>query len=475
MAHLRRLWSRANGPAKFVICILFLLLAGCAIGPNYHRPNVHAPPAFRGDAVALTNSMGDMPWWQLFQDPTLQALIATALTNNYDARLAVARVEEARAILAQNRSYLYPQVGYEGSVAAGTNAVSGTPFYGGDGQYVYGAGTVSWEIDLWGRLRRLTEASQAEFFASQEARHNVTISLVANVAQTYFQLLALDEELLIAQESTNSFGESLKIFSERLRGGVSSKLETASASAALASASATIPELRRQIVIQENQLRVLLGENPGPILRQRAALLTELLPDVPPGLPSALLRRRPDIRQAEDLLRAANAAIGLAQADFYPNINLTGLLGAVTPQLNLFASGTVTAWNVAATLTGPIFQGGRLKGQLHQARAQWSEALFQYRAAILTAFQEVSDSITSRDQLQLERIEQERAVAAYEEAVQVARQRYTAGQANYYELLQEQQQLFPAETALTQTRLNRLLAIVQLYLALGGGWQVPAH
>lgn len=456
------------------ILAVILVAAGCAVGPSYHRPPVNAPPIYRGAENFITNSMAGMPSWQMFRDPALRQLIGTALTNNFDARLAVARVEEARAILAQNRSYLYPQVGYVGSVSRGTNAVSGTPFYGGAGQYTYAAASVSWEIDLFGRVRRLDEATRAQFLATQEAQRDVTVSLIATVAQSYFQLIALDEELVIAEESTNSFGESLRIFNERLHGGVSSRLETSAAAAAQATAAATIPELRREIKLQENQLSVLLGQNPGPILRQRGALRAELLPEIPPGLPSELLRRRPDIRESEQLLRAANAGIGLAEANFYPNISLTGLLGVVSPQLNLFSSGAATAWNAAASVAGPIFEGGRLRGQLRQARAQWEEALFQFRGTILNAFQEVSDAVTSRDEYQRERTEQERAVAAYREAVAVAEQRYTAGQSTYYELLQEQQLLFPAENALTQTRLNILLATVQLYRALGGGWETGA-
>jgi multidrug efflux system outer membrane protein len=249
-------------------------------------------------------------------------------------------------------------------------------------------------------------------------------------------------------------------------------LETAAAEAALASAAATIPELRRQIAFQENQLRILLGFNPGPVARRPGALETESLPDIPAGLPSALLERRPDIRQAVQLMRAANARIGVAQANFYPRFTLTGLLGEASPDLTAFSGGTAGAWSAAANLAGPIFEGGLLKGQLRQAQAAWDEARFQYQSTVLNAFQEVSDALVSRHELAFERLEQTRAVAAYQEAVQVANQRYRGGQANYYELLQEQQQLFPAQTALTQTLLNQLLANVQLYKALGGGWEI---
>ncbi len=458
-----------------VLCLLWV--AGCAVGPNYKTPDPRAPAAFRGEESSTTNSLGDLPWWQLFQDPDLQALIQTALTNNYDLRVAVARVEESRALLAQSRSQFYPQVSYQGASGGSRNVFAGAPFDSGSpsakGSYL--AGSVSWEIDLWGRIRRLNESARAGYFATEEARRNVMISLIADVAQSYFQLLARDADLAIAQQTSNSFAQSLTLFRNRLRGGVSSKLETSAAEAVLASTAATIPELRRQIAFQENQLRVLLGFNPGPVARRPDALQTESLPEIPAGLPSALLERRPDIRQAVELMRGANARIGAAQANFYPRITLTGLLGEASPGLTAFSGGTVGAWSAAANLAGPIYQGGLLKGQLRQAQAVWDEARFQYQSTVLNAFQEVSDALVSRQELAVERLEQTRAVAAYQEAVQVANHRYLGGQASYYELLQEQQQLFPAQTALTQILLNQLLTTVQLYKALGGGWNVDAR
>jgi multidrug efflux system outer membrane protein len=263
----------------------------------------------------------------------------------------------------------------------------------------------------------------------------------------------------------------LKLFTERLRGGVSSKLESSAAEAEQASAAATIPELERQIAAQENQIRVLLGMNPGPILG-RGKLLEEILPpDVPPGLPATLLERRPDIRQAEQLVRSANAQVGVVKAYFYPQFSLTGLFGRISPEASAFTAGGADAWSAAANVAGPLFEAGLLKGELKQARAAWDEAVLQYQSSVLNALQEVSDALSAREQLRRERIDQQRAVRAYEEAVRVAGERYQAGHANYYELLQEQQLLFPAENALTQTELNQLLAIVQLYRALGGGWR----
>jgi multidrug efflux system outer membrane protein len=402
--------------------------------------------------------------------------VQTALTNNYDLRVAVARVEQSRALLAQSRSQFYPQLSYQGASGGSRNVLGGSPYdTGAVGKGSDLAGSVSWEIDFWGRIRRLNQSARAGYLATEEARRNVMTSLVAGVAESYFQLLALDEEMAIAQKTTNSFGQSLRVFRDRLRGGVSSKLETSAAEAALASAAAAIPDLRRQIALQENQIRVALGDNPGPVARPPDALQTESLPDIPPGLPSALLERRPDIRQAVQLMRAANAQIGVAQANFYPRITLTGLFGEASPELTGLSGGTVGAWSALGNLSGPIFQGGLLKAQLRQARAAWDQARLQYQATVLNAFQEVSNALVSRQELALERLEQSRAVAAYQEAVQVANERYLGGQASYYELLQEQQLLFPAQNALTQTLLNQLLATVQLYKALGGGWNAGAH
>jgi multidrug efflux system outer membrane protein len=453
---------------------LMLILAGCAVGPNYKRPPVNAPTNFWGDNAGVTNSMGDLPWWQLFQDDTLQTLVRAALTNNYDIRIAAGRVEEARAILQETRAGYFPQVTYQGGIGDGRNVVGGIPYDTGGpaGSGFEAAANVSWELDVWGRIRRMSESARAQFLATAEARTNVMITLIANVASDYFQLLALDREMQIAQDTTNSFGQSLNIFSERLRGGVSSRLETSAAEAEEASAAATIPAIEQQIAIEENQIRILLGMNPGPIIRHKKLLEESLPMDVPPGLPSALLERRPDVREAEQLVRSANAEIGVAQANFYPQFSLTALFGQVSPTLSAFTSGAANAWSVAADVAGPIFEGGLLKGELRQARAAWRVAVLQYQSVVINAFQEVSNELVARQKLAQERMEQERAVKAYQEAVHVANERYLAGHANYYELLQEQQLLFPAENALTETEMNQLLAIVQLYRALGGGWEM---
>ena len=340
---------------------------------------------------------------------------------------------------------------------------------GTEGSVFGGDVNASWEVDLWGQIRRLNEAARAQFLASQEARRDVTISLIAQVAQDYFQLLGLDRELAIARDSTNSFGQSLKIFDERLRGGVASKLETASAEALMDSAAATIPELERQIILQEDQLCVLLGRNPGPVPHPNSSLDAQSPPQVPPGLPSSLLERRPDVREAEQNLRSANAQVGVAVANFFPQLSLTGLYGQVSPELSLLTAGSANAWSYAANLTGPLFHSG-LVAEYRGVKALRQQYILQYQQAVLSAFQEVSDALVSREKYAAVLDEQARAVDAYQEAVKISLERYRLGSASYYEVLQEQQLLFPAENSLVQARLNQLLSTVQLYSALGGGW-----
>jgi multidrug efflux system outer membrane protein len=470
--------KRVTGIAAFVgilVTVFFwlCLISGCAVGPKYERPKLQMPEGFRGGGQTETNSFADLPWWQVFHDDALQSLVQVALTNNLDLRIAVSRVEQARQLAVEARADLFPQIGYSGIAARGKNVgVNNTPSPTGTTGSIFGGDVnATWEIDLWGRVRRLTESARAQYFASQEARRDVTTSLIAQVASDYFQLLALDRELAIARDTTNSFGQSLKIFTERLQGGVASKLETSSAEALMDSAAATIPELEQQIAIEENQISVLLGTNPGPILRGSPTLDGQVPPEVPSGLPSALLERRPDIREAEQQLRSANALVGVAQADFLPQLSLTGLLGRVSPEVSVFTGGGATAWSAAASLTGPIFQGGRLKAEYQRAKAAREESALQYQSAVLNALHEVADSLISRVKLAEARILQERAVAAYQEAVATAMKRYQLGNASYYEVLQEQQLLFPAENSLVQTQVSQLLDIVQLYRALGGGWQ----
>ena len=452
---------------------LLTLTFGCAVGPNYQPPPIHTPQTFRGENVMSTNSIASLPWWEVFHDVTLQGLIRTALTNNYDVRIAITRVEQARAFADQARSGFFPTLNYEAQAGRGKNMnLSGSPTPIGITANIFSADVnTSWELDLWGRIRRLNESARAQFLATQEAERDVTISFIAQVAQDYFQLLALDRELEVARETTNSFGLSLKLFNQRLTGGVATILETASAEALMDSAAATMPDLERQIVLVENHLSVLLGQNPGGIQHENVSLEKQSPPEIPAGLPSTLLERRPDIREAEQQLRSANAQVGVAVADFFPQLNLTGLLVQVSTEVSTFTAGAPNAWSVAAGLTGPLFQGGRLRAQYRQAKAARDQFALQYQYAVLNALQEVSNALVSREKFAAAGARQAHAVSAYKEAVRIAMERYRMGNASYYEVLQEQQLLFPAENTLVQTQLNELLSVVQLYRALGGGWE----
>jgi multidrug efflux system outer membrane protein len=467
--------SRLHSPACTAAGLAILLLAGCAVGPNYKRAAVASPAAYRGENAAGTNSLGELPWWEVFKDGTLTNLIRTALTNNFDARIAVTRVEQARALAMQAKSQLFPQINYDGQASRGRNALLGNANPVGTGTTAnsfLGTVNAAWEVDLWGRVRRLDEAGRAQYLASVAARRGVLLSVSADVAQAWFELLELDQELEIARRTSNSFAESLKVFGQRLAGGVGSRLETSRAEAALATTAATVPDLERRIAIKENQISVLLGHNPGPISRSTALLEQSMPPEIPEGLPSELLERRPDIRQAEQLARAANAQIGVAVGNFLPKFGLTALYGGVSPELSTITSASGRLWSIGANVTGPIFQGGLLYGQYKQAKAAWEEAQLLYQQTALNAFQDVANALVARQKYAELRVQLARAVSAYREAVKVSTQRYMAGNASYYEVLEAQQELFPAELALAQTELNQFLAVVQLYKALGGGWNL---
>jgi len=455
---------------------LVLLLAGCAMGPDYKKPQTPMPDNFRGaSAEAAAQSLADLPWWDLYKDETLTGLIRTALSDNFDLRVAVTRVEQAHAVADQTRAQYFPRLGYQGTFAPGRNELLGQAEPSGTNTTATAfSANVFWELDIWGHVRRLNEAARAQYLATEEAQRGVVLTLVADVATAYFQLLELDDELAIARRNADSFARSLKLFRDQLGGGVASKLETDSAEALYDSATSQIPELERQIALQENLISILLGRRPGAIACRTTLMDQPLPPEVPAGLPSALLERRPDVRQAEQWLRSANAQIGVAKTDFFPQLNLTGFLGRVSPSLSTLTDGTWNAWSLGGTLTGPIFEGGRLRAQYRQAKAAWDQAQIQYQQTALNALQEVSNALISRQKYEEVRRQQAAAVVAYREAVLVATKRFIAGRASYYEVLQAQQQIFPAEITLARTELGQLLTVVQLYKALGGGWQTEA-
>jgi multidrug efflux system outer membrane protein len=459
--------------AKHLLLLALALLAGCAVGPNYQRPAVDAPAQFRFTENQNTNSFGNLPWWQVFQDPILQGLIGTALTNNYDLQQAVARVEQARNQAAVANSAFFPQIGYAGDIGRGRNAIWNSPaaLNGATESSAQLTLGVAWEIDFWGRIRRSSEAARAQFLATDAARRGVMITLVSDVATAYFNLLDLDREMAIQREATNAYAGSYRIFNDRLTNGVASKLETDRAAAALANAAAAIPQIEIQIATTEDQLNILLGRNPGPIARRSLTNQPQLTLEIPAGLPSDLLRRRPDVVAAEDSLIAANANIGVSVANFFPQIGLTTLLGRASPQLSAFTGGSGNLWDLGGTLSGPVFQGGALRAQYRAAKAKFDEARAAYQQTVLTSFREVSDALVTREKLAEENVYDGQAVVALAESVDLATQRYLNGKSSYYEVLQAQQELYPTQRAQIQTQVGELLAVVQLYQALGGGWQ----
>jgi outer membrane protein, multidrug efflux system len=450
----------------FLPLLLSWGLTACLVGPKYKRP-VTAPPEiyYTDPNPSQSNSIADLAWWELFKDPMLQDLIREALKNNFDVQLAAARIEEARAQYGIAESFYYPQIGY-GAGIGGQRA----PTIANHTYYSYNF-NLAWELDLWGRIRRLNEQQRALFFATEEARRGVYLSLVSGVAQAYFELRALDAQLLIARDASQSFQETYDLFNNKLQGGAASALETSRAEGALGNFLAQVPDLERQIVAKENEITLLMGRNPAPV--PRGALLADQndLDVVPAGLPSTLLERRPDLRQAEQQYAAANAAVGVAKANFFPVISLTALLGGVSPQLNqLVSSGT--QWSVAGGLAGPLFTGGRLKSQYKVAFAQRDESEILYRQSVTLAFGEVSTALSAHLKLADAVREETRSVNAYQESVHLANLRYDSGLSSYFEVLDAKLQLFPAQQQAVQYDLGRKVALVNLYKALGGGWKL---
>jgi multidrug efflux system outer membrane protein len=455
---------------RLALPLLALLLTGCEVGPNYRRPQFELTGQFRAQAQAEAASFADQPWWEVFGDPVLKTLIGQALASNFDARVAAQRVEEYRARAGIERSVYYPEIDVGAGYTRGRYsdyAADG----GVTGNIINAQAALSWEIDLWGRLRRLNEASLAQYLATQETQRGVFLATAAQVAQAYFELRNLDARLEIAQEATQAFQGTYDLFNRRLQGGAASALETSRAEAAQATAAASVPDLERQIQAQENLLCFLVGRGPGAIPRGAALNAQPLPPRIPAGLPSALLERRPDLREAEQELVAANAQVGVAQANYFPTLSLTGLLGGEAPQMSeLFGRGK--EWTIGPVLNLAPFQGPRLKYQKAAAVAQWEQARTRYEAAVTGAMGEVATGLAAYQKLEGVENQQARSVAAYQEAVKLATMRYTAGLSSYMEVLEAQQQLYPAENSLSQARLSRLVTLVQLYKALGGGWNL---
>ena len=448
-------------------------IGGCAIGPNYKRPkDLPDAPAFRGEETAAEKSfVEELPWWQIFGDPALVELAKEALANNRDLAVAAARVEQARYFVGVARSDLFPQLGYGVEAGRGEGSENIVGLGRSDNLFV-GAVNLAWEIDIWGRIRRATQAARAELMASEAFERGVRLSLIAGVASAYFELRELDRELSIAERTAETFRKSRDLFLRQFQGGTASRLAVERAEGALAGTEATIPELESRIVAKENELSVLLGRPAGEIPRGDTLAEQQQPPVVPAGIPAQLLERRPDLVEAEQVLVAANARVGESIANFLPRIGLTSFFGHQSNDLSDFLDGGSRAWSVAGSLAGPIFQGGRNWSLFQASKAEREAATRLYDQRVLVALREVSDSLVAWDRLALAREAQARAVTAYEESVRLSQVRYWGGLATYFEVLESQQLLFPAEIRLAQLELSRLRSLVQLYKALGGGWSL---
>jgi len=451
----------------------FVVLTGCAVGPNYKQPPVTVPDVYRDvqGPPAPAASLADRPWWEVFGDPKLQALIDEALVTGYDPQIAAWRVEEARARAGIARSEFFPQIFYGGGWSRGRNSGVVVPFSTATTNAYSVNVNFGWELDIWGRIRRLNEAAKAEYLSTEEARKGVLLSLVSDVARTYFLLRELDEELVISRKTEQAFKETADLFERKLNEGAASALETSYASAAYNQVAATVPDIERQIEATENQLNLLLGRNPGAVDRGLELEAQAVPPEIPAGLPSTLLQRRPDVRGAEQDLVAANAQVGVATANFFPTISLTGLFGAISPDVsNLYPAGK--AWTIAASLLGPLFQGGRLRSNYDATYALWEQTRIRYEQTVTSAFAETTTVLYAHGKIGASIAELEQTVGSYSEMVRLTNLRYDSGLSNYFEVLYSMQQLFPAEIALARFRLGLLTNYVDLYKALGGGWTI---
>ncbi|MFI5315038.1 MAG: efflux transporter outer membrane subunit [Myxococcota bacterium] len=449
------------------------LAPACAVGPDYVRPEVTPPAEFRSQVTSAdAASIADLPWWEVFDDPVLQELIVESLGANYDLATAVYRVRQATAQVGVAQSGFYPRIGYEGS--AGRTRRPELPSLPADTFDVfYGAFSLAWELDVWGRIRRSSESSQQQLLATEEVRRGVLLSLVTSVAQEYLKLLELDREVEVTQQSIQAFQETVDLYTRRFKGGVGNQLQVSRAEAALAQAQAVLPDLERRIAIEENTISLLLGRAPGPIPRGKPLIERPAAPSTPPGLPSALLERRPDVLEAEAQIASSNALVGVSIANFFPQIGLTGLYGAQSAELHDLVKSNFNLWNYAGNVAGPLFQGFELLERYRSQVADWEQTKAQYQQTVINALAEVSDALSAQSRLAEASEAQGRAVSAYQQSVTLARVRFDHGLANYYEVLEAQQQLFPAELVLAQFQRDQLLTVVTLYRALGGGWKVP--
>jgi len=460
-----------------------LFLAGCTVGPNYKRPPVDTPGTYRRAAsdtnsASGASSFGDLGWWQEFQDPYLSGYLAEALTNSWDIKIAAARILQGEASLRITRSQFFPTLNAGGDIYNSRTSQHGPiPLPAGvDAQRTYGdlfVASPAYEVDLWGRIRRANQAARANLLASVEAQNTVRQTLVSDVATAYLTLLELDLELQISRRTYKVRTESLELTRSRDAGGVGSAQDVHQARILVYTAETAITDALRLIEEQENFLSILLGRNPGHVARGATLTLQNQHAAVPPGLPSSLLERRPDLRAAEQRLVAANANIGQAKAAFYPQVTLTGLYGYQTVALSDLFTSHARAWQFGPAVTFPLFTGGKLRGNLKLAEAQFQEAVDSYQQLVQVSFQEVSNGLIQYQRTREFAAQQEQNTQAHRDAAATATDRYQGGVTSYLEVLYNEQELFNAELELAQAQRNELLSIVQLYRALGGGWQSP--
>ena len=475
-----RLGNRRSRPrvSRFAVLIVAAFtvapLAGCMVGPHYHKPAVQTPAAFRtlapdAQARVQVSSYGDLPWWEAFHDPRLQELIRTGLKQNYDLRLAAERINSARAQLAVTRSRLFPQVAGNGDFNGGKDWTTQT-----NSNFLTLTADAAFQLDLFGKLRRATEASRAELLATEDAKQTVILTLVSDIAADYYTLLQLDLQLQITRETVKTQTDSVRLTNFRLNNGVATKLDVLQAQQVLDTADAQVPDLERLIAQEENAISILIGEYPEGLRRGLPLVEQSLPPDVPPGLPSALMERRPDIREAEQLLVATNARIGVAKAEFFPQIALTGSGGGAFGRSSAFSSlmdSHLGIWSYGAQVSQPVFTGGALRGNLHLAQSENKQALIVYQQTIQRAFGDVSDALIGYQKNREVRVRQQRTVADLLETVRISNIRYTGGTTTYLEVLDGQRSLYSAELTLAAARGDEYRSLVQLYKALGGGWQ----
>jgi multidrug efflux system outer membrane protein len=458
------------------VILLALVFTGCTVGPHYKRPPVDVPAAHRGieqENAGKTEaaSLADQKWWELFQDQQLQQLIRTALEQNYDVRIAAARILEAQAQLGITRANQFPQANAGAASNVVRNPAQPALPVATNGSATQLSLSAAWELDFWGKFRRATEAARANLLASEWAKQQVISTLVSNVATAYFQLRELDLELAISQETLTSRRDSLKLTQLLADHGATSLLDVRQAEQLVYTAAEQVPDLERRIQQQENLISTLLGKNPGEVARGLKLTEQPHLPQVPAGLPSALLERRPDIREAEDQLVAFNAQIGVAKAAYFPQITLTGDAGYQSPALsNLFTS-PAGFFSFGGSLVQPLFAGGRIRSGVKLAEAQKEEAMLTYKKTIQLAFQDVADSLIAYEKDQEFRQQQQLLTNAAEDAAHLSDVRYKGGATSYLEVLTNQTNYFSAQLNLAQSQLNELNALVQLYRSLGGGWQ----